>query len=154
MRLLRHLHDIEFRYIIDRDQNQAAHGVNLRWKFAINHYDADYAIRITDDWDEPCSVLEMLVALAIRCEENIMDDPQFGDRTSQWFWKMIINLELGGMSDDSYDDVYVYHVVNRFLNREYSPDGRGGLFYIHDCDYDLRDVEITKQLYWYLDTLM
>ena len=109
---------------------------------------------ITDEWDEPCSVLEMMVALAIRCEESIMDNPVYGDRTGQWFWNMIVSLGLGSMTDEMYDRDYVDNIVDRFLDRDYSPDGRGGLFTIRNCEYDLRDVEITHQLYWYLDTIM
>ena len=152
--LLGRLHDTKFRYSIARDHIQAEHGKNLRWKFALKRFDTDEAMYITDEWDEPCSVLEMMVALAIRCEESIMDNPVYGDRTGQWFWNMIVSLGLGSMTDEMYDRDYVDNIVDRFLDRDYSPDGRGGLFTIRDCEYDLRDVEITHQLYWYLDTIM
>lgn len=152
--LLGRLHDTEFRYSIARDHIQAAHGVNLRWRFALKRFDSDYAMDITDEWDEPCSVLEMMIALAIRCEESIMDNPQYGDRTPQWFWNMIVSLGLGSMTDERYDRDHVDNIIDTFLDREYSPDGRGGLFTIRDCEYDLRDVEITHQLYWYLDTML
>jgi hypothetical protein len=103
--------------------------------------------------DGPCSVLEMMIALAIRCEETIMDDPDIGDRTRQWFWGMIINLGLGGMTDANFDPDFVDDSVLRFLNRDYEPDGRGGLFTIRNCHRDLRDVEIWYQLCWYLDSI-
>lgn len=45
--------------------------------------------------NRPCSVLEMIIALAIRLEEHIMDDPDIGNRTGQWFWDMIVSLGLG-----------------------------------------------------------
>ena len=80
-----------------------------------------------------------------------MDDPEIGDRTTQWFWGMISNLGLSGMYDGNFDLVMVKWNINRFLNREYSPDGKGGLFTVRDCEYDLRDVEIWTQLCWYLD---
>lgn len=82
-----------------------------------------------------------------------MDDPTMGDRTGQWFWGMIINLGLGCMTDDQYDEEYVESVVRRFLNREYEPDGRGGLFRVRRCEYDLRNVEIWDQLGWYLNSI-
>ena len=99
----------------------------------------------------PCSVLEMMIALAIRCEETIMDNPLYGDRTAQWFWRMMSNLGLGLMTDDIYDRDLVKQKIDRFLNREYDPDGKGGLFYIRGCAEDLRNVEIWAQLCWYLD---
>lgn len=83
-----------------------------------------------------------------------MDDPGIGDRTGQWFWGMITNLGLGGLNDDRYDPDYVDDVLDRFLDRDYDPDGRGGLFTIRHCDADLRDVQIWTQMLWYLDTIV
>ena len=150
-KLLKHLHEVEFTYRIRKDGDRAYDGVDLRHRFAL--FKHDYA-HVTDCLDGPCSVLEMLVALAIRCEESIMDDINYGDRTAQWFWKMINNLRLGSMTDDRYDDKYVADVIDIFLRRKYEPDGCGGLFRIKHCDYDLRTVEIWKQAMWYLDTML
>ena len=83
-----------------------------------------------------------------------MDDPRYGDRTAQWFWGMITNLGLSPMKDRKFDERFVDDVVDRFLDREYRPDGKGGLFHIKDCDGDLRDLEIWRQLLWYLDTIV
>lgn len=83
-----------------------------------------------------------------------MDDPDVGDRTGQWFWGMIKNLGLGSMTDARFDEEYVESVIERFLNREYEPDGRGGLFRIRNCTEDLRNVEIWYQMCWYLDTIV
>ena len=99
-------------------------------------------------------MLEMMIALALRCEEEIMDDPEIGNRTAQWFWLMITNLGLNGMSDDAYDRQLVTDVLNRFIDGEYEPDGRGGLFWLRKCKEDLRDVEIWCQLMWYLNTIV
>lgn len=151
-KLLMFLHDTEFRYSIPKDRNRAEDGICLRYRFTLaNDYDefmiAEYIVG-------PCSVLEMMVALAIRCEENIMDDPNVGDRTSQWFWGMISNLGLGAMSDSRFDRDYVFEIVERFLDRDYSPNGKGGLFTVRHCDKDLRKVEIWYQLCWYLDSIL
>lgn len=146
MKLLEYLHSVDFRYSIPMDQNRAMDGMDLRWRFTL---ETDLEL----DLDTPCSVLEMLIALSIRCEENIMDDPAVGDRTGQWFWGMIVNLGLGSMTDTRFNRYFVEDVIERFLNREYEPDGRGGLFRIRNCDFDLREVEIWHQLLWYLDTL-
>lgn len=147
-KLLRYLYSTEFTYMIPRDANRAEDGLSLRYRFAND-------TRLPEVYlDGPCSILEMIVALAIRIEETIMDDPEMGDRTSQWVWGMIINLGLGSMDNDRFDEEYVDHVIQRFLNREYMPDGRGGLFTIKRCEYDLRDVEIWYQTNWYLNSIM
>ena len=80
-----------------------------------------------------------------------MDNPAYGDRTAQWFWSMIKTLGLYSMTDDNFDFDYVSLVIDRFLNREYAPNGEGGLFKINNCEYDLRKIEIWYQLCWYLD---
>lgn len=148
-KLLMRLHDIEFVYSIRKDKNRAADGVNLRYRFAIGK-DEDYILNCLEG---PCSVLEMIIALAIRCEETIMDDPTIGNRTGQWFWGMITNLGLGSMIDSRYDKATVDGIVNRFLNREYQPNGKGGLFTVRNCKYDLREVEIWTIMLWYLDSI-
>lgn len=152
-KLLTHLYDTNFRYIILRDQNRAEDGIDLRYRFAITNGYEDCVDWVLNSLYGPCSVLEMMVALAIRCEETIMDDAVIGDRTAQWFWGMVVNLGLGSMMDDRYDERYVTDVLDRFLDREYSADGKGGLFTIRYCDRDLRTVEIWYQLCWYLDSI-
>lgn len=149
-KLLIHLHNVEFIFTIPKDQNRAEDGISLRYRFAlINGYEDEY-----DYLDGPCSILEMMVALAIRCEENIMDDPNVGDRTGQWFWNMVVSLGLGHMTDIHYDRRFVDEVLDKFLEREYEPNGKGGLFTIRNCGRDLRTVEIWYQLCWYLDSLI
>lgn len=151
-RLLSKLYNTEFVWLIPKDKNRASDGINLRYNFIedTNDFREEDVLR---NLDFPCSVLEMMIALAVRCEATIMDNPQFGDRTGQWFWGMVNNLGLGGMIDSDYDPVYVREVIDTFLRREYSPDGKGGLFRIENCDDDLRDVEIWCQLCWYLDRI-
>ena len=148
-KLFEHLHNTEFVYFISMDDNRAKGGIDLRYRFGCSIGYKD----ISDYLSGPCSVLEMMIALAIRCEETIMDDENFGDRTDQWFWDMMKNLGLGHMDDDEFDEEYVSDVITRFLNRDYEPDGRGGLFFVRNCDIDLRDVEIWIQMLWYLDNI-
>lgn len=149
-KLLMHLHSVPFRYSLLRDENRAEDGIDLRRRFAYDYSDVNDADEYLTD---PCSVLEMMLALSLRCEENIMDDPDMGDRTKQWFWGMITNLGLGSMTDERYDKRYVNRILDRFLDRNYDPDGKGGLFTVRNCDCDLRDIEIWVQLLWYLDSI-
>ena len=148
-KLLMHLHNIEFTWFIPRDDNRADDGIQLRRRYALLQED----MSLQDYIQGPCSVLEMMVALAIRCEETIMDDAQIGDRTGQWFWSMIHNLGLSSMTDHRFDRDFVDDTIARLLNREYEPDGRGGLFTVKHCDHDMRTVEIWCQLSWYLGSI-
>ena len=151
-KLLMFLHDTEFIFSIAKDENRAYDGIELRRHFGLSN---GYSQDIIDEYlFGPCSVLEMMIALSIRCEETIMDNTEYGNRTGQWFWKMISNLGLGSMTDDMFDKQYVTDVIDRFLNREYESNGKGGLFIINNCNDDLRDVEIWYQLCWYLDSII
>jgi hypothetical protein len=152
-KLLTHLHDIEFTYIIGMDGNRAEDGIDLRYRFG---YERQYSKSMIATYldDRPCSVLEMLTALAIRCEEHIMDDPDIGNRTGQWFWNMISNLGLSSLNDTRFDSEYLNRVITRFLNREYKRNGEGGLFTVKNCKHDLRTVEIWYQMCWYLDDIL
>lgn len=145
--LFKLLHDTEFTFLIRDDLSRARDGVDLRYRFAILMDDE----QVMNILDGPCSILEMMVALAIRCEETIMDDTRYGDRTSQWFWDMLRNIGLSYMTDDRFDEKVATEKIFRFLERRYEPNGKGGLFYIRDCKEDLREVEIFMQLCWYLE---
>ena len=147
--LFRFLHDVEFTYFIPHDENRAKDGISLRYKYCVlnNCKDLEYCL------DGPCSILEMMVALAIRCEENIMSDPDKGDRTAQWFWVMMTSLGLSSMTDYNFNEWLVNDVVTRFLNRDYDEDGKGGLFTIKGWNRDAREAEIWHQLMAYLNTL-
>lgn len=152
-KLLMCLHDIEFTYKIVNDENRYYDGVDLRYRFAIeNGYESKYE-DILGILDGPCSVLEMMIALALRMEETIMDNTEYGNRTGQWFWQMITNMGLGGQWNELFDKEYVEQTVQRFLDRKYEPNGKGGLFTVRHTRKDLRKVEIWYQMNWYLDTI-
>ena len=148
-RFLRYLHNIEFVYTIDMDANRAEDGIYLRYRFG---YESNYDDRMVSSLldDRQCSVLEMLVALAVRCEENIMSDPDIGNRTGLWFWDMIDNLGLDHLDTEE----HVRQVITKFLNREYEANGEGGLFTLKHCNRDLREIEIWYQLCWYLNDIV
>ena len=143
------LHSIEFVFINPLDENREIDGYDLRYRFA---HENDI-LNIDDYLTNPCSMLEMMLALAIRCEETIMDDPKIGDRTSQWFWGMVTNMGLGYMSDNRFDEHAAKEIIDRFLNRDYSQNGRGGLFTVRNCEYDLTNIEIWTQMLWFLDSI-
>lgn len=149
-KLLYFLHDTDFAYTIPMDGNRESDGIGLRYSFGrqCGHEDSLVAAHLDD---RPCSVLEMMIALSIRCESQIMDDPAAGDRTGEWFWNMVVSLGLGKMSDDHFDRNAVTHIINKFLNRDYKRNGEGGLFTVEHCEQDMRTAEIWYQMCWYLD---
>ena len=96
----------------------------------------------------------MMVALALRCEEHIMEDTNYGDRTSKWFWGMIDSLGLSDMYNDRFNLSYANVIMNRFMNRNYDRNGRGGLFTVKNPEHDMRSTEIWYQMCMYLNTFV
>jgi len=94
-KLLSHLFSKPYNPRCELDKDRATDGLYLR---------KEYFGEISD---EPCSVLEMMVALAVRCEKSIMSNDDKGDRTSQWFLEMLVSYGLGQMTDDNFDSMYV-----------------------------------------------
>lgn len=152
-KLLMQLHNTDFRFSVPKDDNRANDGLSLRYRFKLefpSHLQPDISAFFGD---KPCSVLEMMVALSIYCEEHIMDNPIYGDRTGQWFWQMIANLGLADQTDDRFDKKYVISVLDRFLDRKYDRDGTGGLFRVRNSTEDMRKLEIFHQLCRYLENV-
>lgn len=144
------LRDIPFTYELEMDKNRLDDGLDLRYRFG--EY-VNYSRTTINRYfkHELCSVLEMMIALAIRLEEHIMYDSEFGDRTAKWFWSMIDSLGLSCMDDSNFDEEYSYDAIMRWLDRDYESNGEGGLFTIEKTNFDLREVEIWYQACWYLN---
>lgn len=152
-KLLCQLYDTPFDYSIAMDGNRAEDGVDLRYRFGYENNIEGSAIASYLD-NKECSVLEMMVALSIRCEEHIMDNPDIGDRTGEWFLNMIENLGLKKMTDGRFDRCYVTRVLDKFLSHDYKRNGEGGLFTVRHNRIDMRSVEIWYQAMWYLDEVL
>lgn len=152
-RVLNALNERDFVYLLEMDENRANDGLDLRYRFG---YERGYAAEQIDEGlnVRPCSVLEMMVGLAARCEEHIMNDPAMGDRTHQWFWVMICSLGLNLMTDARYDGYVAQMTIDKLLRREYAPNGRGGLFTVEDSLCDLRNLEIWYQMMGYLNHIL
>lgn len=153
-KLMTKLHRTEFIYILPMDANRENDGINLRYRFG-DACNIDQRIIATylDD-KSSCSVFEMMVALCIRCEEEIMDNEDLGDRTGEWFYQMLLSLRLQGMDNARYNDEYVSNIINDFLNRRYRSNGDGGLFTIANPPVDMRKTEIWTQAMWHFDEII
>lgn len=149
LNLIRQLQNTEFVPILGHDCNRADDGIRLRYRFAdandIPHTEVADKIDI-----RPCSMLEMMLALAIRCEEDITGDMEYGCHAAKWFWVMIRSMGLDTMTDYVYDEEQVRKVLLKFMKREYKRNGSGGLFQIDDDTVDMRTTEIWYQMHRYL----
>lgn len=115
--LFKYLYKVNYIWTIPLDKNRAQDGIDLRCLYAnLYHLSIDEYNVIFGE--EPCSVLEMLVAFAIRIENDFMASAE-GDRTSVWFEMMIGNLF--GVDDLKNNRGKIDHALLAFFNHEISP---------------------------------
>lgn len=155
-KLLELLHNIDYEYSNPLDQNRESDGKDLRYHFAYRAKLPESVIQENLVKRNGCSVLEMLIALSFKIEEEIMYDPTKGDRTSEWFGLMLYNLGLTEFSDQNWiygiTDNNVYSIVKRFLDNDIDPYGNGGLFIFKKpkTDGSIRSADIWTQANWYI----
>lgn len=148
--LLRELHRANFVWDtstdeLRMDENRAGDGLYLRYLF---NYDTGLDIEgYFDEIGKPCSVLEMLIGLSMRIEDDIMGEGQ--DRYDIWFWDMMDNCGLSYFDIENWDTDEVRRKIDDILYRRYAKNGRGGLFiFKKNADSflkDAREAEIWSQ---------
>lgn len=144
-KLLDYLFHRDFSWYVRNDENRAVDGKQLR---------CDYE-RVANTfispsfYDQPANVLEVLAALAIRCESHIMGEP--GDEhPDKWFWLYLQNLGLLAFDDSHYNEKEVDRIVGDWIHRRYNKDGFGGIFPVENCGFDQRKTELWLQMHQYL----
>ena len=137
-RLLMYLFNRDYIPACEMDVCRATDGINLRYRFASEN-NIPYGKIDAVFQGVPCSMLEMMVALAIRIEEHIMEDRSMGNRVGQWFWSMVVSEERAEP------------ILARFMDRDYQPNGAGGLFTITRTSIDMRTIDIWYQLMSWLN---
>ncbi len=137
--LYHQLFETDFYYYIPRDENRMLDGLNLRKQF-----EKETGEHV--DEAKKCSVLEMMIALAWRCDDQIMWDDNHGSRISDWFFIMIDNMLLLGMKNTYYDSHHVDYILNRMMQHLNYDNGYGGLFYTNDPNYNMSHQEIWFQM--------
>lgn len=143
-KLFKQLSETMFVALVAHDENRIADARDLRYEFLAEAEDEQG----DPDWTRsPCSMLEVLIVLS-RCLAEEMDDS-----VKPWFWHLIETLELEQFNDRHYDDharEVVAETLERVIWRNYSPDGKGGLFPLERPRQDQREVELWYQLNAYL----
>lgn len=148
-KLLRYLFDKSFQYQLPMDGCREEDGVELRYIFGdLHQYDETVIMSYLDD--RPCSIFELLIALASRMSVEYLTGSNDPNEVAPIFWEMISNLDLTAMKDGRFDFYVVEDVIDSFLFREYRYDGTGGIFPIKGIDRDMRNVDLWSQMCWYL----
>lgn len=152
--LMQYLYSREFIPIYPNDGNRAQDGVDMRFRFVEMQKGLKYTYHdVYNYMPDRCNMLEMMAALAQRCEDHIMGDPDIGDRSGVWFYNMIVNMHLSDMTDDNFDVLTVERAITRVIEHSYARNGDGGLFSVKNPNIDMRTAEIWYQMNWYLGEL-
>jgi len=151
--LLAYLNSIVFLWQIDMDENRQKDAQDLRYMFGDDYgYSEGQICRELDI--EPPTLLEVIVALIIRAQENILAGTDDICINQEIFIDIITNLKLenlvgGFLSNNEID--YANTCINNLFNHAYSYYGEGGLFKVDNPKQDMRNTEIWYQFMWYLD---
>lgn len=141
--LLHTLHNTKFSVVVERDINRIKDGMSLRDEFLDDVGVAD------GDFVKPCGILEMLVALAIRVNEEYIGNPD-DPHPEYIFWEFLCNLGLDKYDDKHFDEGKIIEICDTFIFREYDFNGKGGILPLKRPKVDQRDAEIWSQMMAYL----
>jgi hypothetical protein len=150
-KLMRALHERDFFWSVPNDDNRAFEGKELRCKFC-----EDYNIVYNyDEFSMATSMLELIIALAYRCE-SLVEGQDNNLSVKEWFWKMMSNTGLDSFTDEVFDKKVlgdwcsVEQILNKIIDRSYNRSGKGGLFPLRFAKKDQRKVELWYQMCAYL----
>lgn len=150
-RLCEELYSIRFYAMNESDQNRASDGLSLRWRFAyLNHIPQEEYEGLKTG--HPCSVLEVMVAMAVRCEEEFLATRE-DYAIPHLFYQMLENIGIQTMDDLRYSASVVRTQIHKTIERDYTPNGRGNFFYIPGYPGDLRTTELWLQMTAYVNYL-
>lgn len=139
-KILIEMFNMPFAWVILGDKNRAYDVKDLRLE-----YIDETGAQMPDGWadDQPASVLEVIYRF---CQTA---DFETDIEARHWFATVVKNLGL----DEHLEAEEIRDILQRFIWREYEPNGRGGLFPLNDPDEDQRQVEIWYQFNTYLDDI-
>lgn len=143
--LMRILYCTEYVWVVVlHDQNRAEDGKELRLDFCRAE---GYEDRESDWYTSECSVLEMLIAFAMRAAT------QTEIVTRDWFWIFMRNLRLEEFRrvDPEVDKPVIEEILVTFIWRTYDSRGNGGLFPMRHTENNQREIEVWYQFCEYLE---
>lgn len=151
--LMWYLHSTSFISLITGDNNR----IKDAWELRKDYYELT-GVRL-GDINKPsallerllcnASVLEVLIALAFRIENEYIGDPA-DPKPDLIFWEMICNLGLQKCVGRYYDEDEVEDILETWISRQYSYTGKGGIFPLKYPKRDQRKIEIWSQTQAYL----
>lgn len=149
--LMELMHVTPFTYRIERDRNRAEDGRYLRNEFAEEIGADPEMVVLWHESPDMASVLEVLVALACRLENEYIGDPG-SNHPEVIFWEMLCNLgfDTPRARNAHFRMHYCYEILMYWTGRMYDRRGNGGLFPMRRTRRDQRKLEIWDQAMEYV----
>lgn len=148
-KLLDTLFRIPFRSYIYMDNNRMEDASDMRFDYISELFNSKEDTSIIED--RYISVLEVLIALAIRMEKDILCDPMSeNDHSSDHFWVFLRNLGVENDTNDDYFEENVRKKCEIWMTREYDFNGNGSIFPLKGNKNDARKMEIWTQMNIYI----
>lgn len=138
--LCKWLFERPFIWSIRNDANRAADGIALRKDYIQSGKKISQSLM-----SRQCSVFEMLVALSVRVDNDILGDPTVYNGHIL-FWVMIENLGLDVYDDPFFDPEAVDEILDIWLKRRFREDGSGSIFCVKNCVRNQKKIEIWFQM--------
>ena len=139
------LYSVPFVSYDEFDDNLKENARGLRDDFYDRSKTAQKLIDIYGEIDKETTILEIMVYLAIKIEDTIMSNSDYGDRTSLWFWYMMDSLDIIRYDNSHFDEPNLIQRLDNFIERRYEKNGFGGLFTVEKRGFDARKTNIWQQ---------
>jgi len=143
--LFKALLDIPYIPLHPMDKNRFKDGLELREEYilgcsmGLTGFESRKNTKIEDYLPE-CSVLEMIIALSVRIEKDIMAPADGKNDYFRWFWGMICTLELDEFDEKHYDFGWIDKIISEFL------EGKRAIFEVKNPYKNVRDMQIWDQM--------
>lgn len=146
--LLQTLHKRDYIWSVQMNTNRVQDAFQMRNFYALSN---GIFPPVDSTGEYPAaSVLEVLLALSYRCEEDIMGEPG-KDHPARWFWMMMQNLDLMKNDDEHFDHIYVDQRLTDWLEGRYKRNGQGSPFPLMNPKGDQRKKELWQQMLEWLN---
>jgi len=134
--------EIPYQYYIDRDESRVEDALELRRDYLYSKKQID---DVTYNYisNEPINVLEVLIALSKRIDNQILGDVDGG---TQIFDTMISNLEIS----NSCSDDYIRYKIDNWMHMNYDEYGHGSIFIVSDPRTPMNKTDMWYQAMYYL----
>jgi hypothetical protein len=139
-KLMNALHHIDFFWVNEMDENREKDGVELR-----RDYFDDIGIS-GGFFENKCSVLEMLIAFAIRIDWEYVGDVS-DPHADRLLWVFISNLGLDQFDNKNFNFDEIVVKINNWLSHNFTKNGVGSICPLKnvDCE-DQREKSIWRQM--------